>query len=156
MRDDKLKKSRKKPSASAKKRRKSQPRSSSKGFRRPPTPKVQRSRVVSSVTTELGEETRAKLDELPQLFNVLKGEMSLVGPRPEMLWLVEEYEDWQLKRFTVPQGITGWWQVNGRSDKLMHEHTEEDLFYIKNYSLLLDLQILWRTIGAVFKRAGAY
>lgn len=96
------------------------------------------------------------LDELPQLFNVLKGEMSLVGPRPEMLWLVEEYEDWQLKRFTVPQGITGWWQVNGRSDKLMHEHTEEDLFYIKNYSLLLDLQILWRTIGAVLKRAGAY
>lgn len=96
------------------------------------------------------------LDELPQLFNVLKGEMSLVGPRPEMLWLVEEYEDWQLKRFTVPQGITGWWQVNGRSDKLMHEHTEEDLFYIKNYSLLLDLQILWRTIGAVLKQAGAY
>lgn len=96
------------------------------------------------------------LDELPQLFNVLKGEMSLVGPRPEMLWLVEEYEDWQLKRFTVPQGITGWWQVNGRSDKLMHEHTEEDLFYIKNYSLLLDLQILWRTVGAVLKQAGAY
>jgi exopolysaccharide biosynthesis polyprenyl glycosylphosphotransferase len=107
--------------------------------------------------TRLGRFIRAfSLDELPQLFNVLKGEMSLVGPRPEMPWLVEEYEDWQLKRFTVPQGITGWWQVNGRADKPMHENTEEDLFYIKNYALLLDLQILWRTIGAVFRRRGAY
>lgn len=107
--------------------------------------------------TRVGRFIRAfSLDELPQLFNVLKGEMSLVGPRPEMPWLVEEYEDWQLKRFTVPQGITGWWQVNGRSDKLMHENTEEDLFYIKNYSLLLDLRILWRTMGAVLKRKGAY
>jgi lipopolysaccharide/colanic/teichoic acid biosynthesis glycosyltransferase len=96
------------------------------------------------------------LDELPQLFNVLKGEMSLVGPRPELPWLVEQYEPWQRKRFAVPQGITGWWQVNGRSTKLMHEHTEEDLYYIQNYSLLLDLEILYRTIGAVIKRSGAY
>ena len=107
--------------------------------------------------TRVGRLLRSSsLDELPQLFNVLRGEMSLVGPRPEMPWLVEKYEEWQLKRFTVPQGITGWWQVNGRSDKLMHEHTEEDLFYIKNYSLLFDLQILWRTVGAVLKRKGAY
>jgi len=107
--------------------------------------------------TRLGRFLRAfSLDELPQLFNVLRGEMSLVGPRPEMPWLVEKYENWQLKRFTVPQGITGWWQVNGRASKLMHENTEEDLFYIKNYTLLLDLQILWRTIGAVLKRKGAY
>jgi len=107
--------------------------------------------------TRLGRFIRAfSLDELPQLFNVLKGEMSLVGPRPEMPWLVEEYEEWQLKRFTVPQGITGWWQVNGRADKPMHKNTEEDLFYIKNYALFLDLQILWRTIGAVLKRRGAY
>jgi exopolysaccharide biosynthesis polyprenyl glycosylphosphotransferase len=99
---------------------------------------------------------RTSLDELPQLFNVLKGEMSLVGPRPEMPWVVDEYEPWQYQRFAVPQGITGWWQVNGRSDKPMHLHTEEDLYYIKNYSLLLDVIILWKTVGAVFKRKGAF
>jgi exopolysaccharide biosynthesis polyprenyl glycosylphosphotransferase len=99
---------------------------------------------------------RTSLDELPQLFNVLKGEMSLVGPRPETPWLVEEYDLWQRKRFAVPQGITGWWQVNGRSDKPMHLHTEEDLYYVQNYSLLLDILILWKTAGVVLKGRGAY
>lgn len=99
---------------------------------------------------------RFSLDELPQLINVLKGEMSLVGPRPELPWLVERYEPWQRKRFEVPQGITGWWQVNGRSDKPMHLHTEEDVYYIKHYSLLLDVRILWKTLSAVLKRKGAY
>ncbi len=99
---------------------------------------------------------RTSLDEIPQLLNVLKGEMSLVGPRPELPWLVEQYEAWQWQRFGVPQGITGWWQVNGRSDQPMYLHSEEDLFYIQHYSLLLDIQILWRTAGAVFRGRGAY
>ncbi len=99
---------------------------------------------------------RTSLDELPQLINVIKGEMSLVGPRPELPWLVDRYEPWQRKRFEVPQGITGWWQVNGRSDKPLHMYTEEDLYYIKHYSLLLDVQILCKTLGAVLKRKGAY
>jgi len=99
---------------------------------------------------------RTSLDELPQLFNILRGEMSLVGPRPEMPWLVEKYEPWQRKRFEVPQGLTGWWQVNGRSDKPMHLSTEDDLYYIQNYSILLDIIILWKTLTAVLKRRGAF
>jgi len=99
---------------------------------------------------------RTSIDELPQLFNVLKGDMSLVGPRPELPWLVEKYESWQRKRFVVPPGITGWWQIQGRSDQPMHLNTDLDLFYIRNYSIMLDLYILWRTIGAVVKRRGAF
>ncbi|MCA9869958.1 MAG: sugar transferase [Anaerolineae bacterium] len=99
---------------------------------------------------------RTSLDELPQLFNVLRGDMSLVGPRPELPRLVEHYENWQRRRFAVPPGITGWWQVNGRSDRMMHQHTEDDLYYIQNYSPLLDVQILWRTIGVVVRGRGAF
>jgi exopolysaccharide biosynthesis polyprenyl glycosylphosphotransferase len=99
---------------------------------------------------------RTSLDELPQLFNVLFGEMSLVGPRPEMPYLVEKYDLWQRKRFAVPQGITGWWQVNGRSDKPMHLHTEEDLYYVQHYSLWLDIQILMKTVWAVVRGRGAF
>ncbi len=99
---------------------------------------------------------RYSLDELPQLMNVLKGDMSLVGPRPEMPWLVDRYESWQRKRFAVPQGITGWWQINGRSDKPMHLNTEDDLYYVYNYSLWLDIQILLKTPLAVFRGVGAF
>jgi exopolysaccharide biosynthesis polyprenyl glycosylphosphotransferase len=107
--------------------------------------------------TKIGHFLRkTSLDELPQIINVLRGEMSLVGPRPELPYLVDNYQPWQRKRFAVPQGITGWWQVNGRSDKPMHLHTEDDLFYVHNYSLLLDIQILIRTIWIVFIRKGAY
>jgi exopolysaccharide biosynthesis polyprenyl glycosylphosphotransferase len=100
---------------------------------------------------------RTSLDELPQLLNVLRGEMSLVGPRPELPWLVELYEPWQRKRFAVPQGITGWWQVNGRMNRAdPGQRLEDDLFYIRNYSLWLDLRILWKTIKAVVQGEGAY
>jgi lipopolysaccharide/colanic/teichoic acid biosynthesis glycosyltransferase len=90
------------------------------------------------------------------LINVLKGDMSLVGPRPELPLLVERYQPWQRQRFAVPQGMTGWWQVNGRSDKPMHLHTEDDLYYVQNYSLLLDLHILLKTIWVVLRGRGAY
>lgn len=99
---------------------------------------------------------RASLDELPQLFNVLRGDMSLVGPRPELPYLVEKYENWQRQRFAVPQGMTGWWQINGRSDKPMHLNTEDDLYYVQNYSLLLDIYILFKTIGVVLRGQGAF
>ena len=99
---------------------------------------------------------RLSWDELPQLFNILAGTMSVVGPRPEMPYLVEKYQPWQRKRFAVPPGLTGWWQVNGRSDKPMHLHTEDDLYYIQNYSIWLDLQIIVRTIWVVLVGKGSY
>lgn len=99
---------------------------------------------------------RTSLDELPQLINVLRGEMSLVGPRPEMPYIAAEYQPWQWQRFRVPPGITGWWQVNGRSDKPMHLHTEDDLYYIQNYSFWLDLRILFKTLIVVWRGQGAY
>ena len=99
---------------------------------------------------------RTSLDELPQVINVFKGEMSIVGPRPEMPFLVEKYDLWQRKRFAIPQGITGWWQVNGRSELPMHLNTEFDLYYIQHYSVWLDVLILFKTIGVVIKGKGAF
>lgn len=99
---------------------------------------------------------KTSLDELPQFINVLRGDMSLVGPRPELPWLVEEYEPWQRQRFAVPQGITGWWQVNGRSDKPCHLNTDQDIYYIQNYSFLLDIKILLMTVPALLQGKGAF
>jgi exopolysaccharide biosynthesis polyprenyl glycosylphosphotransferase len=107
--------------------------------------------------TRVGRFLRStSLDELPQFFNILKGDMSLVGPRPELPYLVDEYKPWQRTRFAVPPGLTGWWQVNGRSDKPMHLNTEDDLYYVQHYSLWLDLWILFRTVWVVVNRKGAF
>ena len=99
---------------------------------------------------------RASLDEMPQLFNIVKGEMSLVGPRPELPHLVAQYQPWQRQRFAIPQGLTGWWQINGRSDRPMHLNTEDDLYYVQNYSLLLDIYILLKTPWVVLSGKGAF
>jgi len=82
--------------------------------------------------------------------------MSLVGPRPELPLLVDRYKPWQRKRFAVPQGITGWWQINGRGDKPMHLNKQDDLYYVYNHSLWFDILILVRTPLAVLKRKGAF
>lgn len=99
---------------------------------------------------------RFSLDELPQLLNILKGDMSLVGPRPELPELVEKYQPWQRKRFAIPQGLTGWWQIHGRSDKPMYLHTEDDIYYIQHYSIWLDVFILINTFWIVLRGKGAY
>ena len=113
--------------------------------------------AVDPRVTRVGRKLRrTSLDELPQLINVLRGDMSLVGPRPEMPYMAATYEPWQWQRFRVPAGMTGWWQVNGRSERPMHLHTEDDLYYIQNYSFWLDLKILWMTVSTVVKGHGAF
>jgi len=99
---------------------------------------------------------RYSLDELPQLINVIRGEMSLVGPRPEMPFLVERYRPWQRRRLEVRPGLTGLWQILGRKDLPLAENIEYDFFYINNRSLLLDLAIVLRTVPVVVLGRGAY
>jgi len=99
---------------------------------------------------------RYSLDELPQLINVVRGEMSLVGPRPPLPAEVEEYEDWQMGRLRAVPGMTGLWQVSGRNDVPFDRMVRLDLYYIRNWSLALDLEILVRTIPAVLTGKGSY
>jgi exopolysaccharide biosynthesis polyprenyl glycosylphosphotransferase len=99
---------------------------------------------------------RWSLDELPQLINVLIGDMSLVGPRPALPQEAALYGDHVRRRLAVSPGITGLWQVNGRSDLAWDEAVRLDLRYVENWSFVLDLQILWKTFSAVFKGSGAY
>jgi exopolysaccharide biosynthesis polyprenyl glycosylphosphotransferase len=96
------------------------------------------------------------IDELPQLFNVLRGDMSLVGPRPPLPEEVTRYEDWHFDRLEVPPGITGLWQVSGRSDVAFDDAVRLDIFYIENWSLTYDLYILIKTIPVLILNRGAY
>jgi lipopolysaccharide/colanic/teichoic acid biosynthesis glycosyltransferase len=99
---------------------------------------------------------RLSLDELPQLVNVLKGEMSLVGPRPPVPSEVEAYKPWQRQRLSAIPGMTGLWQISGRSDLTFDEMCLLDIYYIENWSPLLDLEIMLRTIPRVIMGEGAY
>jgi lipopolysaccharide/colanic/teichoic acid biosynthesis glycosyltransferase len=100
---------------------------------------------------------RTSLDELPQLINVVRGEMSLVGPRPLIPVEAEALaEDWQAKRLDLLPGITGPWQVNGRSDVTVHEMARMDYAYVAGWSLARDVEILAATVPAVLAARGAY
>jgi exopolysaccharide biosynthesis polyprenyl glycosylphosphotransferase len=121
-----------------------------------PTERVHKVRGDPRVTPIGRLLRRASLDELPQLFNVLKGDMSLVGPRPELPEISKRYQPWQYGRLLVPQGITGWWQVNGRGERILHEHTEDDIYYVRNFSLLLDAKITLMTLRAIITGRGAF
>jgi len=107
--------------------------------------------------TAIGAKLRkSSLDELPQLINVLKGEMSLVGPRPALPEEAAKYADHVRRRLVVKPGLTGMWQVNGRSELSWDESVRMDLRYVENWSFALDMQILWKTISVMLHGSGAY
>ena len=107
--------------------------------------------------TRVGKLLRnTSLDELPQLFNVIKGEMSLVGPRPTLRYQVEAYDAVQRRRLKVKPGITGWAQINGRNAIPWEDRIKLDVWYVDNWSLRLDFIILGRTFKTVLKREGLY
>lgn len=106
--------------------------------------------------TKVGEFLRkTSLDELPQLFNILKGDMSIVGPRPIVQKEVEKYGEYADKFFSVIPGLTGYWQANGRSDTSYEERVQMDMYYIDNRSLIFDAKIIIQTIISVVKKEGA-
>ena len=119
------------------------------------TPKVYKLTNDTRVT-RVGRFLRAtSLDELPQIFNVLKGDMSLVGPRPAIGYEVANYKQWHYKRLAAKPGVTGYWQVKGRSNVSFHKMVELDLHYITHQSIRLDLNILFLTVTQVLRRRGA-
>jgi lipopolysaccharide/colanic/teichoic acid biosynthesis glycosyltransferase len=99
---------------------------------------------------------RWSLDELPQLWNVLRGEMSIVGPRPTLRYQVELYDDFQRRRLEVLPGVTGWAQISGRNELSWPERIELDVWYVDHRSFLLDLRILVRTTATLFKPSSIY
>jgi len=99
---------------------------------------------------------RTSLDELPQLFNVLKGEMSLVGPRPTLAFQVARYDEVQRRRLLVKPGITGWAQINGRNAIPWEDRIKLDVWYVENWSLTLDFYIMLRTIKTWVRQEGLY
>jgi lipopolysaccharide/colanic/teichoic acid biosynthesis glycosyltransferase len=111
--------------------------------------------VVDPRVTRVGRVLRSwSLDEVPQLWNVLRGDMSLVGPRPVIEYEVEQYPDWYLRRFAVKPGMTGLWQVSGRNERTYEEMVRFDVEYAELRSLWLDLRILARTAIVVMRRQG--
>ena len=107
--------------------------------------------------TKLGKLLRRfSIDEIPQLLNVLKGDISLVGPRPQVLWEAAAYDDWARRRLRILPGITGLWQVSGRASLSYEEMIELDIYYIENWTLGMDIEILIKTLPAVFSKKGAY
>ena len=106
--------------------------------------------------TKLGGFLRkTSLDELPQLFNILKGDMTIIGPRPIVEKEVEKYGEYADKLFSVTPGLTGYWQANGRSDTTYEERVQMDMYYIDNRSLWLDIKIIFKTAISVIKKEGA-
>lgn len=99
---------------------------------------------------------RTSLDEIPQFINILRGEMSIVGPRPPLAYEYEYYEDWHKLRLTVKPGLTGLWQVSGRSSVPFHEMVMLDLYYIENWSLRLDTRIMLQTVPVMLVGTGGY
>jgi lipopolysaccharide/colanic/teichoic acid biosynthesis glycosyltransferase len=99
---------------------------------------------------------KTSLDELPQFINILKGEMTIVGPRPPLQYELEHYEEWHKLRLEVRPGLTGLWQVSGRSSVPFNEMVKLDLYYIEHWSLLLDLKIMLRTIPVMLFGSGGY
>ncbi len=107
--------------------------------------------------TKIGKFIRkTSIDELPQLINVLKGEMSIVGPRPTLEYQVKRYNEEQKRRLLVKPGITGWAQINGRNNMTWPEKIELDLWYVDHWNIGLDLKIIGRTIWSVLKKEGIY